>query len=252
MADVSTGQPLVFRSGSCTHAGRVRTENEDACLDRAERGLWAVADGMGGHSLGATASRLLMNTLDRLPPQKSLAELVDAVDEAVLGVNARLLTMGREQGTTIGTTFVCLLARGQYAVYAWAGDSRLYLVREHQLRQLSRDHSAVQMYMRQGLISSAQAAAHPHANKITRAVGASDPLYLEMDLIEVRPGDRFLLCSDGLDKFLSEADMESLITIGDVQTSAETLVEATLQNGAGDNVTCVVMEVSAAVRGRTA
>lgn len=251
MSSAHAQTPLLFRSAGRTHAGRVRSVNEDAYLERPEAGLWAVADGMGGHSDGAIASQMLMNTLEKLAAESALSAMVDAVDEAVLGVNQRLLNMGRDQGTTIGSTFACLVARGRHAVYAWAGDSRIYLVRDRRMRQISRDHSAVQLWIRQGLMRPHEAERHPQSNKITRAVGASDPLFLEMDIVGVVAGDRFLLCSDGLDKFLSEPDIESLITVGDVATSCETLVQATLQNGAGDNVTCVVVEASEAPRVRT-
>lgn len=249
--DLGSPSGLIYRSAGCTHAGRVRTVNEDAFLSRPEAGLWAVADGMGGHSDGAIASQMLMNTLERLPALAALSDMVDAVDEAVLAVNDRLLSMGREHGTTIGSTFACLIANGPHAIYAWAGDSRVYLIRNRRMQQVSRDHSAVQMWIRQGLINPEQAEKHPQANRITRAVGASDPLFLEMDILLVHPGDRFLLCSDGLDKFLSASDIEGLVAIGDVGTSCETLVQATLQNGAGDNVTCLVVEASAAPRTQT-
>ena len=230
-------------SATRTDVGKIRKLNEDACLARPDIGLWTVADGMGGHTAGDLASQMIVNALAKIKPTPRLSELVDFVEHSVLGVNNRLFELGEAQNQTSGSTVVVLLAAAPYCVYMWAGDSRLYRLRQGALQQLTTDHTQVELYIEQGLIERGDAEQHQVANMITRAVGAASELMLDLDMDELADGDRFLLCSDGLDKHLSDHDIAKCLGGGDVDSAAERLVAMTLERGGSDNVTVCVVDV---------
>lgn len=221
----------------------VRKLNEDACLELASRGIWAVADGMGGHAAGDFASRSVVEALATLPEPASLGEAVSAVRERLQMVNSRLADEARRRHETlIGSTAVVLLAYGDHAVVVWAGDSRAYRYRKDVLQQLTRDHSQVEELVAQGLITHQQARHYPGSNVITRAVGVADTLLLDSEMIDVREGDIFLLCSDGLYNEVSEAEIRDALSAGDCQHAGTRLVDLALARGARDNVTVVVVQ----------
>ena len=229
-------------STAITDVGRVRKLNEDSFLDRGEIGLWVVADGMGGHSAGDLASQLIVNSLAKIESSHDLAEFVAAVDDAIVHVNGRLFEVANANNQTSGSTVVLLLARGRFAVTMWAGDSRLYRLRNGRLAQVTTDHTQIELYIEKGLISREEAHGHPSSNMVTRAVGVTDTLILEMDLMELESGDRFLLCSDGLDKHVNDDEIESILNENDNATAAQTLIDTTLDRGATDNVTICVID----------
>lgn len=236
------GNPLTWHSAAISHVGKVRKLNEDACIERSDIGLWAVADGMGGHSSGDLASQLIVNALAKLKPVAPLSALVDFVEHALVAVNNRLFELSQAQRQTIGSTVVTLLIAERHCVFLWAGDSRLYRLRDGVLRQLTTDHSQVELYIEKGLLSREAALEHPAGNLVTRAVGAAQDLFLDIDGGDVRAGDRFLLCSDGLDKHVKAGEVERILQAGDARTAAQTLVDTTLARGAADNITvCVVL-----------
>jgi len=237
--------PFRWTSSAVTDVGKVRKLNEDAILDRGADGLWVVADGMGGHSAGDLASQLIVNSLGRVEPAAELADFVERVEDAVLDVNHRLYTVANAHNQTSGSTVVLLIARGGHAVVMWAGDSRLYRLRDGQLSRLTTDHTQVELYIERGLISRAEAEGHPSGNMVTRAVGVTDNLLLEMDLFELADGDRFLLCSDGLDKHVKDPEIEARLGSGDPASVARGLVDLTLSRGAVDNVSVCVVEMTA-------
>lgn len=246
-----------WRSWAVTHAGAVRTNNEDALVARPEAGLWAVADGAGGHEHGEVASGMLAETLGSLPNDLDGADLMAKVRTSVLETHMTLRARADEEAAQTGgpvviaSTLVVLLASGQHFACLWAGDSRAYLLRAGALTRLTRDHSLVQALVDQGALTEEQAEHHPHANVITRAVGAdgADP---ELDKVTgvAETGDRYLLCSDGLTKTLDEASIGRVLA-GD--NPAERLVAAALDRRASDNVTAVVVafEADPAAGGRT-
>jgi serine/threonine protein phosphatase PrpC len=237
-----TAPPVLhWSSASITHTGMVRKLNEDACLELVARGIWAVADGMGGHAAGDYASQSIVETLARLPEPASLGEAVSAVRDSLQRVNARLTEEARKRREqVIGSTVVVLLAFGSHAVVVWAGDSRLYRYRPDGLQQLTRDHSQVEELVAQGLITRQQAQRYPGSNVITRAVGVMDPLELDSEMFDVQEGDIFLLCSDGLYNEVSDNEIREALAVGDCQYSCKLLVERALAHGARDNVTVVV------------
>ena len=238
-------RPLSWSSHGISEVGKVRKHNEDNMLERPEVGLWAVADGMGGHAKGDVASQMIIDSLRKVHEGLSLARFVDDIEDRILTVNKKLLQKASESAkrVTIGSTVAILLTYDKYCVYIWAGDSRIYRLRKNKLRQISTDHSQVELYVEQGLISRADAHMHPHGNMITRAVGATDNLFLDMDIQEITAGDRYLLCSDGLTKHLTDPEIEGFLKQGNAEECCKLLIETTLTRGAGDNVTAVVVDV---------
>jgi len=238
-----SGPALRWRSAAATHVGRVRTLNEDACLERSDAGLWMVADGMGGHDAGEVASGAIRESLTDLAPPTSLSAFVDRVEDRLDDVNAHLRRLARQQGegVTIGSTVVVLLATGHYGVVLWAGDSRAYRLRKGAITAITTDHSQVQEWIDEGRLSPEEAESHPGGNVITRAIGASDALYLDVDVEPVEPGDVFVLCSDGLYRHVKEDEIGRIAAGDDLTRSAGALIELTLERGAKDNVTVVVL-----------
>jgi len=230
-----------WHSALRSDVGKVRKLNEDSGLDRPDARLWAVADGMGGHSAGDLASQMIVNSLAKVKASVQLSEHVDFVEHSVLSVNNRLYELGRAHNQTSGSTVVILLGGERHCVFMWAGDSRLYRLRDGELRQLTTDHTQAELYIEQGLISRESAADHPSGNMVTRAVGAAASLFLDIDIAEVVPRDRFILSSDGLDKHVSDPEIAVAMQNGTPQEVADRLVELTLARGATDNVTvCAV------------
>lgn len=231
-----------WTSAACSHTGRVRDINEDASLERPERGLWAVADGMGGHARGDFASRLVVETLDRLPPAVGLTEFVTDAWDSLQAVNGQLrIEAAMRVVPIIGSTVVVLLARERHCRYLWAGDSRLYLFRGGRLSLLTRDHSQVEELKARGELPADAAVEHPARNLLTRAVGATDTLDLDEDAIEAADGDMFLLCSDGLSNEVSDGEICAALIAGDCRQAAETLLDLALKHGGRDNITAVVI-----------
>ena len=232
---------LTWRSSLRSDVGKVRKLNEDSGIAQPEERLWCVADGMGGHSAGDLASQMIVNSLAKVKASENLSEHVDFVEHSILGVNNRLHEMSAAQNQTSGSTVIVLLGGAHHAVFMWAGDSRLYRLRNGTLEQLTTDHTQAELYVEQGLITRESAADHPSGNMVTRAVGAAENLFLDIDIVAVESGDRFLLCSDGLDKHLSDPEIEAVLRDGEPEHVVDELVEATLARGAVDNVTvCVV------------
>ena len=237
---------LSWSSTAISDTGKVRKHNEDSMLDRPEIGLWVVADGMGGHAAGDVASQMIVSSLKKVHEGLELNRMVNDIEDRLLEVNRKLIDKANEspRKTTIGSTVVVLLTYGKFCVYMWAGDSRLYRLRNNQLRQMTIDHSQVEMYVERGLISREEAAVHPHGNMITRAVGATDDFYLDMDIQEMQSKDRYMLCSDGLTKHITDFEIEDILEEGSHAEACRTLIDLTLERGAGDNVTAIVVDIN--------
>ena len=233
-----------FRSSAATHAGTVRTHNEDSFVDRPDLGLWAVADGAGGHQAGDVASRITTDALKAVPSGLGATALLAEVRLRLAQVHNVLLAEAARRGghTMLVSTIVVLLARDDYFACLWAGDSRAYLLRDGRFRQLTRDHSLVQELFDAGAISASEAAHHPSANIITHAIGA-DALELDKVTDRLLPGDRFLLCSDGLFKTLPELELARILA-AEEDLPAERFLRAALAQQAGDNITAVAIEAS--------
>ncbi|WP_445768364.1 PP2C family protein-serine/threonine phosphatase [Rheinheimera sp.] len=231
-------------SDAQTHKGLVRKLNEDACLDMADSGVWVVADGMGGHAAGDIASQLVVDTI-RMAVQRSAEPSVQLLTEALHKANAELYHYSEQHlsGNTAGSTVVVLLIDKWHYHLLWAGDSRGYILRHGILRQLTRDHSQVNDMVDEGLLSSAEAETHELANVITRAVGVDSNVAIDVVSGVWQSGDLFLLCSDGLNKELTDAEIREYLTHANLAEANRALLHSTLVAGARDNVTCVLVRV---------
>jgi protein phosphatase/serine/threonine-protein phosphatase Stp1 len=229
-----------LRSFAVTDRGTVRPHNEDAFVDLPQLGLFAVADGAGGHAAGEVASGMLAEALAALPAALGPSEALAHIRLAVVAVHTALQAEAARRGDAmIASTLVILLVRSGHFAALWAGDSRIYLLRAGTLSQITRDHSLVQALLDEGAITPQQALAHPQANVITRAIGApDDDGELDKTIGLAKPGDIFLLCSDGLTKVLDDSRIALLMASPD---PAQTLIQAALAGGARDNVTAVVV-----------
>jgi serine/threonine protein phosphatase Stp1 len=234
-----------LRSWAMTHPGPKRKHNEDAYVDRPDLGVWAVADGAGGHHAGEVASGMIREALEAIPPELSASELLAEVRGRIVQTHEWLRSEAERRGpnVVIASTVVVLLARNDHFACLWAGDSRAYLLRNGVLQQITRDHSLVQELVDSGMIRPEEAEHHPRANVITRAVGAElDDFALDKVSGPIRPGDRFLLCSDGLSKTLPEDELAALLGETDGVPPAQSLIAAALAMNVSDNVTAVTIE----------
>lgn len=242
---MSSHSKFKWVSSAATHVGHVRQVNEDAYLDRGDIGLWAVADGMGGHHAGDVASSKiveLLNDIELDTNSAPLSALVDSIEDKIIAANNELVTLARSHNDnrTIGSTVVTLATINSHCALLWAGDSRAYRYRNNETLQLTRDHSQVEEMVQQGLLQREEAESHPASNVITRAVGASDKIFIDIEIVDTQVGDTYLLCSDGLNKHLSDSEINELLKLPDVNDISEQLVATTLARGAIDNVTVVV------------
>ena len=228
--------------GVNSDVGRTREANEDAYLVRDP--LFVVADGMGGHVAGDVASRTAVDRLseetdDGTPTSADLPALVR-------GANAAVFNKSRTQPelSGMGTTCTVLLLEGPSAHLAHVGDSRAYLFRDGRLGQVTEDHTLVQRMVKEGRLSQAEAHSHPQRNIITRVLGVDADVSVDTYSVEVAPGDRFLLCSDGLSSMLEDAEIEEALRRGaPAQETADELVALANQAGGEDNITVLIVDI---------
>jgi serine/threonine protein phosphatase PrpC len=232
-----------YRSAARTHVGAVRERNEDAVLDRPEIGLWAVADGAGGHQRGDYASGRIVTALGEFAAPASAALLLDDVKTRLARVNRELRAKAADigPGALICSTVVAVLIADGCSCCLWAGDSRCYLLRAGGLRQISHDHSYVQDLVDRGEIGPEAAADHPLANIVTNLLGSEDGLTLEERWDQLMPGDTLLLCSDGLCRALGDPDIAAILRDHPVEAAADRLIESAVSRSAKDNVSVVVI-----------
>ncbi|TFY90523.1 serine/threonine-protein phosphatase [Pseudomonas kairouanensis] len=233
--------PVAWRSAGRTVRGKRRSRNEDAFLDCPLRGCWAVADGMGGHRAGDVASQWVVSSLASLSGQGSLDQRIEAVRHCLRALDSRLGHVDSLSGV-MGSTVATLLLEHGRAACLWAGDSRCYLWRGQRLYQLSRDHSLQQQLMDTQRLSPEQAQAHPDARALTRAIGARQPLNLEVLELRTHPGDVFLLCSDGLYQGLSHGELGRAMAGGAPRQVLDRLFNNVMRGGAQDDCTAVVVQ----------
>jgi serine/threonine protein phosphatase PrpC len=235
-----------LRWGGATHVGRVRTLNEDHFVARPDENLWVVADGMGGHNGGEIASEIASETVGRAFVHRSIDGLIEAVETA----NAAVYSAGVEDPelTGMGTTVVALAVvdheSTEVLAIANVGDSRCYRYAEGELDQVTTDHSLVAEMVREGSLSPEEAAVHPQRNIVTRVLGVHDDVPVDVFAVDPYPGDRYLLCSDGLFNEVPERGIASVLrTIADPNEAAEELVHLAVDGGGRDNITVVVVDV---------
>ena len=236
---------MAFECVSRTDVGLRRKVNEDSILVRTERGLWAVADGMGGHDAGEIASGMVVEALQLLPVVYGLEELVEAAIGELGRVNGELIELARTGGheRTIGTTVVALAIAGGHFHCFWVGDSRAYRVRDDQIRRITRDHSLVQDLVDAGMLAEKEAEGHVNANVITRAVGVAEELDVDSSTGDALPGDLFLLASDGLTRVVDDQEILAQLGTRTPDDAADALLDMVLARGAPDNVSLIIVRV---------
>ena len=234
-----------FRSAGRTDIGKARRRNEDAILVRDEAGLWAVADGLGGHADGDFASRLVVERLASLPREGDVFDFIESLEDALAGVNADLRRAARARGADlIGSTVVVLAYGDAITLCGWAGDSRGYCCDGGRLVPITRDH-LYGVADDAGRWSGGPTQTQPAGGVLTRAVGADATLFLDWAVARNRAGARFVLCSDGVNKEMSDADIESACERHSAPDQVlDEIFEISLQRGARDNLSAVVVRLS--------
>lgn len=237
--------PFTWSACSATDVGKVRKVNEDNFLERNDLGIWVVADGMGGHSAGDVASRMVVEALSAIPSGGGLAKVADELEDRLIKANLDLVNLARDsRKKTIGCTVVAMALRDDHCLVAWAGDSRLYRLRQGKLDLLTQDHALVEELVTVGLVTREEAEKHPQANRITRAIGAGEPLFIDFEVFALEKGDRFLLCSDGLYKEITDPEIGGALGKPFAENPARVAVEMALSREGRDNVTVIVVEVN--------
>lgn len=238
---------MSFECVSRTHVGLRRKINEDSLFADTDRGLWVVADGMGGHEAGEIASNMVTDALRCLPPARDIEELAAAASDTLHRVNRELVELarsdGQEKSRTIGTTVVGLaIEDGSYCCF-WAGDSRAYRLRGADIIRVSRDHSLVQNLVDAGMLRPEEAETHENANLITRAVGVGDKFDIDIVRGDVQPGDQFVLASDGLTRVVSDGELAAELGRDPIDQVADGLIDTVLSRGAPDNVSLIIVRI---------
>jgi protein phosphatase len=233
-----------YQSAGRTDVGKVRRHNEDAILVRDDAGLWVVADGLGGHTAGDYASGLIVERLGALPRNGSVFDFVESIEDTLAGINADLRQVAAQRRVDIiGSTVVLLVHDRDFMLCGWVGDSRLYCFEDGRLSQLSRDHvhGAKEDVTQFG---GGAAAPQPGAGVLTRAVGAEETLFIDWVVAGNRPGTQFVLCSDGVNKEMSDAEIDAACRRNlPPQALLGELFEVSLNRAARDNVSAVVVRL---------
>ncbi len=231
---------MKFADGARSDVGRGRPENEDDFLVLPEHGLYAVADGMGGHRAGEVASATAIETL------KAAFLGGQRLDQAVAAANAAVFSKGADDPSMrgMGTTLTAVALEGdRTALLGHVGDSRAYLMRDGAVTQVTDDHSLVEQLVREGRLTPEEAQTHPQRAIITRALGVDADVEVDTYRIDLKPGDRILICSDGLTNMLSNDTIASALRRHtDPQQAADTLVDMANQAGGDDNITVVLLD----------
>ncbi|MFE4368482.1 PP2C family protein-serine/threonine phosphatase [Streptomyces sp. NPDC056835] len=233
---------LRFAAGS--HKGMIREGNEDSGY--AGPRLLAIADGMGGQAAGEVASSEVISTLVQLDDDVPGSDLLTSLGTAVQRANDQLRVMVEEdpQLEGMGTTLTALLWTGQRLGLVHVGDSRAYLLRDGVLTQITQDHTWVQRLVDEGRITEEEATTHPQRSLLMRALGSGDHVEPDLSIREVRAGDRYLICSDGLSGVVSHQTMEeTLASYQGPQETIQALIQLALRGGGPDNITCIVADV---------
>lgn len=227
-----------------THVGLKRKVNEDSVLALPKHDIWLVADGMGGHQAGDYASQAVADAVAMIPEGLDPTARMHALREAIQNSHSVIRAEVEARGTgVIGATVVALMMANGHFVGLWAGDSRIYRLRDGLIEMLTSDHSSVAEYVVAGQMSWDEAEQHPLSNAITRAVGVGEVLELDKIRGEAQSGDRFLVCSDGLTKYATFAILQDILGTAPIETVVERLVQVALTGGGADNISAIVVDV---------
>lgn len=233
-----------YRYNAKTHVGLRRKVNEDAVLALPGQDIWVVSDGMGGHEAGDFASRVITDSIAMIPAELSPTERMHALRDAMQTAHRIISEETEARGAgLIGATVAALMMTQGYFLGLWAGDSRIYLLRDGHIEMLTTDHSYVADLVLSGKMTWDEAEMHPHSNAITRAVGVDDELVLDKIRGETQRGDRFLVCSDGLTKYATFGILQDMLTRLPIETVSDELVQLALNGGGADNISVIVVDV---------
>lgn len=232
----SASPPRPWASFGITHTGNIRDHNEDAFLALPEQRLWIAADGMGGHTAGDFASRLIIDQFRSFKASPLTGHSIDQIRQILAKVNHELCTKAQQMGDIIGSTVAILLATEHHVATVWSGDSRIYRLRDGLFKQITRDHSEGGE-TESGIDDFVGSA---FTNAVTQAIGAAEELQVEMEIRENRPGDTYLLCSDGLNKELSDQQIAAILQANNVESAGQILLHEALDNYGRDNITVVL------------
>ncbi len=241
-----------------SHIGRKRKANQDAFLVDDELGLYVVADGMGGHAAGEVASQEAVEAVygmvkrglrDLMPLRDPLSEeaaraACRLVEAAVQGATYMVFSLAEldRRKSGMGTTISAIVVSGDYAVVGQVGDSRVYRVSGGETHLLTEDHTLIAWQLKQGLITPQEAVISPHRNVITRAVGSRDYVEVDTRIVGLTPGDRFLLCSDGLHGYVKDEDIAPIVSLGGTE-AVQRFIDLANERGGRDNITAVLVEL---------
>jgi serine/threonine protein phosphatase PrpC len=238
-----------FNTTGRSAVGLVRQGNEDSGFVSAQ--LIAVADGMGGHAAGEVASRIAVEVLQSLTPSLTSEEIdEDSVEDLLMhslhsiDLEISVVTEEENEKRGMGTTLTALLIRDKFISLLHVGDSRCYRLRGNTLEQLSNDHTVIQELLDQGAITAAEAVEHPQRSMLTQALRGDGDVTPVLQMYEIKRGDRYLLCSDGLSGVLTEKEIKVGLKKSDRDEAVKFLVDATYINGAPDNVTVLIADIS--------
>ena len=249
-----------LKVGAATNIGRVRQINEDAYLAESEQGLFVVCDGMGGAAAGEVASQLAVETIgaslngvsadtDEMAGQGADSEFsarTRQLGEAIRDANLAIINRAKEDASQegMGTTVVGAWTHDGVVSIAHVGDSRAYLAHEGGFESVTSDHSLVEAQVQAGLINREESLQSEHQNVLLRALGRDANVDIDLTEITVSPGDRLLLCSDGLTRMVSDADLAAALEKfrGEPQQACDYLIDAANHNGGPDNITVVIVE----------
>jgi serine/threonine protein phosphatase PrpC len=238
-----------FNTTGRSAVGLVRQGNEDSGFVSPQ--LIAVADGMGGHAAGEVASRIAVKVLQSLTPALTSEDIdEDSIEDLLMhslhSIDSEISDVTDEDNEKrgMGTTLTALLIRDKYISLLHVGDSRCYRLRGNTLEQLSSDHTVIQELLDQGAISAAEAVEHPQRSMLTQALRGDGDVTPVLQMYEIKKGDRYLLCSDGLSGVLTEKEIKVGLKKSDKDEAVKFLVDATYINGAPDNVTVLIADIS--------
>lgn len=231
-----------FECAARTHVGLKRKINEDSILVETDRGLWAVADGMGGHEAGEVASAMVIDALRGLPSTNDLDQFAASAGEVLSETNRELIALAQSNGNggTIGTTIVGLAISDGHFCCFWSGDSRGYRLRDGAISRVTRDHSLVQQLVDSGMLTEEEAELHENSSVITRAVGVAEQFSIDVVGGDTRSGDQFLLASDGLTRVINDREIATELERSSPEEAADSLLQRVLERGAPDNVSLII------------
>ena len=235
-----------MKAVSRTHIGNVRPSNQDALLSHPGIfGLYGVADGMGGHKAGDVASRMAVEVVietlkDKIPDEALLRQGIEAANRRIYDTQ-----LENDSLSGMGTTLTMIWEDKNRVLLGHVGDSRAYLLRSGDFRQISQDHSMVGQLVRDGLLTEEEARVHPYRNIITRALGTDEDVDVDTLILDRLPGDIYLICSDGLSEYVRDEQMLKVLLSRSLQDAADTLLQMALDGGGRDNISIVLAEVDA-------